>query len=176
MKATTLLTRQHTKAHAALTKLASGKGTKALLNELATELVAHMVIEETIFYPAVREVKKDLILESYEEHALAQLSLKRLLATPLGTEVFEARATTLKELIEHHVEEEEEEMFPKVQDGIDEEELELLGTRMEAMFNQAAEMGLDALVSGLDQNLKSWNQTPKGLPRSKDKSARASDR
>ncbi len=54
----------------------------------------------------------------------------------------------LKELIEHHVKEEEEDMFPKVQKKIDAAELERLGARMQAMFEQAVELGLDALVTG----------------------------
>jgi iron-sulfur cluster repair protein YtfE (RIC family) len=136
MKATTLLTRQHNKALAALKKLASGKGTKEILDEVATELAAHMIIEETIFYPATREVKRDLVLEAYEEHAVAQLALKRLLDCRPGTEVFEARATTLRELIQHHVDEEQDELFPKVEKALDDEMLEELAEEMQVRFDE----------------------------------------
>jgi len=73
-----------------------------------------------------------------------------------------ARATVLKELIEHHIEEEEKEMFPKVQKGIPSEELESLGARMEAMFEKAVEMGLEALVVS-DQSVRSPNGAMNGL-------------
>jgi iron-sulfur cluster repair protein YtfE (RIC family) len=147
MKATSLLEKQHRKVETILKKLGSGKGdTSALLRELADDLAAHMAIEQQIFYPAVRSMKKDLIAESFEEHALAELALKRLLATSPTAESFKAKVTALKELIEHHVEEEEEELFPAVEKKIDEGELENLGKRMKAAFEAALEKGFEALA------------------------------
>ncbi|CAN5294513.1 hemerythrin domain-containing protein [soil metagenome] len=146
MKATTLLIRQHNKSLAALKKLAAGHGTKAILDEVTTDLVAHMIIEETICYPAVREMKKDLILEAYEEHAIAQLSIKRLVATPLDSDQFEARATTLKELIQHHVDEEQDELFPKVEKALGDDGLEALGASMKAKFDEMVPRGWAELL------------------------------
>ena len=102
MKATTLLEKQHRKAKAALKKLTKSYDAAAL-DELASELAAHMVIEETLFYPAVRKVKPDLVAESYEEHAIAQLALRRLLRTPGRDPRFTARATALYDLLEREV-------------------------------------------------------------------------
>lgn len=146
MKATTLLTRQHKKALGALKKLAAGNGTKEILDEVATELVAHMLIEETIFYPVARQAKKDLVLEAYEEHAIAQLALKRLLDCKLDSDVAVARATTLKELIEHHAEEEEDELFPRVEKALGDDVLDELGAKMKVAFETFVAKGWRKLL------------------------------
>lgn len=147
MKATSLLEKQHRKVESLFKQLESGKSEPApLLAELANELVAHMAIEQESFYPAVRQVKEDLILESYEEHAIAELALKRLLSTDPEDISFKARVTTLKELIQHHVEEEEEELFPKVEKAIDEKRLTELGNELEAEFEQRLAEGYEALL------------------------------
>jgi len=147
MKATTLLVKQHTKVKGLFKKLESGKGdSSALLLELANDLAGHMAIEQQIFYPTVRSLKEDLISESFEEHAIAELALKRLLATSPSDATFKAKVTALKELIEHHVEEEEEDLFPVVEKKIDDAQLETLGKRMKTAFDTALERGFEALV------------------------------
>ncbi|WP_437657863.1 hemerythrin domain-containing protein [Sorangium sp. So ce1182] len=147
MKATSLLEKQHRKVESLFKQLESGKSEPApLLAELANELVAHMAIEQESFYPAVRQIKEDLILESYEEHAIAELALKRLLATDPEDISFKARVTTLKELIQHHVEEEEEELFPKVEEAVDEKRLAELGKELKAEFEQRLAEGYEALL------------------------------
>src|ERR1700709_442654 len=112
---TLLLEKQHREVKAIFKKLEDGKGnTKALLQELSDNLAAHMAIEQEIYYPAVKKIDEDLVFESFEEHSLAEIGLKRLLATKKGDDAFDARVTAVKELIEHHVEEEEEDLFPHV--------------------------------------------------------------
>ena len=145
MDAISLLKKHHRKAEAALKKLCRAYDDD-VLDEVASELAAHMVIEETIFYPTVRRVKPDLILESYEEHAIAQFALKRLLATANGDDRFEARAKALLDLIKHHVEEEEKELFPKVQKALDDETLDALGEELEMRFDELVEQGHDAVL------------------------------
>jgi predicted helicase len=116
MKATTLLEQQHKKVKAIFKKLESGRTDAGpLLTELANDLVAHMSIEHELFYPAVVALDHDLISEAFEEHALAEIALKRLLSTDPEDDSFKARVVAAKELIEHHVKEEEEEMFPKAE-------------------------------------------------------------
>ncbi|XXX75227.1 hemerythrin domain-containing protein [Sorangium sp. So ce134] len=147
MKATSLLEKQHRRVESLFKQLESGKSEPALLlAELANELAAHMAIEQESFYPAVRQIKENLILESYEEHAIAELALKRLLSTDPEDVSFKARVTTLKELIEHHVEEEEEELFPKVEDAMDEKRLTELGKQLKAEFEQRLAEGYEALL------------------------------
>lgn len=145
MDAISLLKKHHRKAEAALKKLCRGFD-RETLDELADELAAHMVIEEQTFYPAIRRVKPDLVLESYEEHAVAQLELKRLLACDPDDARFEARATALLDLVKHHVEEEEDELFPRVEKTIDEDVLERLGAEMKETFEELVERGHDAVL------------------------------
>lgn len=156
MNAIDLLKQQHKKTLAVLEKGSKGELDTRESKKAADELVAHMVIEEHIFYPRVRELMKDLVGESFEEHTVARFALARCL-TARGEEQIKARFTVLKELVKHHVDEEEKEMLPKVQKGIPSEELERLGTRMEAMFERAVEMGLEALVTGPTHDLSSPN-------------------
>src|SRR6185369_12176274 len=80
MKATDLLEKQHRKVEAIFKKLEAGRGeAEPLVIELANNLAAHMAIEQEIFYPAALGVDHDGISESLEEHALAELAIKRLL-------------------------------------------------------------------------------------------------
>src|SRR5688572_25140478 len=105
MKATSLLETQHRKVEALFKKLEGGRSEREpLLEDLANNLAAHMAIEQEIFYPAIKEVDEELVHESFEEHSLAELALKRLFVAP-DDEAFKARLTALKELIEHHVSE-----------------------------------------------------------------------
>ncbi len=145
MDAISLLKKHHRKAETALKKLCRSYD-QSTLQQVASELAAHMVIEETIFYPAVRRVKPDLILESYEEHAIAQFALKRLLATPQRDPRFFARATALLELIHTHVQEEENELFPKVEKMIDDETLDDLGERLQQRFHELVEQGYEEVL------------------------------
>lgn len=141
MKATALLEKQHRKVEGIFKKLGSGKGdARALLTELANDLAAHMIIEQEIFYPAVKRLKSDLVLESYEEHAIARFALERVLKTDPSDESFQARVTALKELIEHHVEEEEEDLFPKVEKALG-SSLDELGAAMKERFDEVVELG-----------------------------------
>jgi iron-sulfur cluster repair protein YtfE (RIC family) len=152
MNAIDLLKQQHLKTKAALAKGAEGKLDSRAAKKAADELVAHMVIEEHIFYPRVRQLMKELVGESFEEHTVARFALARCL-TARGDEQVTSRFAVLKELVGHHIQEEEREMLPKVQKGISAEELERLGARMQAMFEQAVAAGLDSLVTGPTQEL-----------------------
>jgi hemerythrin-like domain-containing protein len=147
MKATALLEQQHREVEAIFDRLEQAKGEpSALLTQLANDLAAHIAIEQNLFYPAVREVKSDLIDASFEEHAIAEVALKRLLRTPPSDPSFAARVSTLAELVMHHVEEEEEELLPAVASALGDAELERLGASMEKAFLAARQEGFEALV------------------------------
>jgi hemerythrin-like domain-containing protein len=147
MNAIELLESQHREVEALFEKIEKAKsGRPKLLIELANSLAAHMAIEQDIFYPAVKEVDSDLVNESYEEHSLAEVALKRLLATEPDDEAFDARVTALKELIEHHVEEEEKELFPSVEKVLEAKTLEKLGAVMEPRFDEVLKSGFEAAV------------------------------
>ncbi|MEY4545023.1 MAG: hypothetical protein RL685_1218 [Pseudomonadota bacterium] len=171
MKATALLESQHRKVEALFKKLEGGRSDpRATLEELANSLAAHMAIEQDIFYPRIKEVDAGVVNESYEEHAVAELTLKRLLMTDPEEEAFMARVTTLKELIEHHVEEEEKELFPAVEKKVDEEVLAQLGKEMKARFDEVFAAGFaEAVPKGMAKT--SSDVSKKELSKRKTKSA-----
>ena len=137
MNATRLLEQQHREVEALFAKLEmGGKDARATAKELAQNLLAHMVIEQAIFYPDVNEADEDGVHEAYEEHHIARTQINRLLATEADDETFKAKVIALKELIEHHVKEEEKELFPKVRKKIPEERLTTLGAAMKKEFEQ----------------------------------------
>jgi iron-sulfur cluster repair protein YtfE (RIC family) len=142
ISATELLKKQHRKVERALGQLERGTGdAEALLAQIADDLAAHMAIEHEILYPAAAEVDAELVSEAFEEHALAEIALKRLLACEPGVEIFQARVSVLKELIKHHVEEEEETLFPKLQRKIGQRRLDELGLEMKQRFDELVEVG-----------------------------------
>ena len=93
----------------------------------------HARIEEEILYPTLEEYEetRDISLEAYEEHALVKQLLEELAAAPKDDERWTAKFTVLKENVEHHVEEEEGEMFKKARKVLGEDEIENLGDRLQ---------------------------------------------
>ena len=116
----------------------AAKGRDELLARLKEELDLHTKIEEEIFYPALEDSKetRDITLEAYEEHRLVKQLLSELEAAPKDTEEWTAKFTVLKENVEHHVEEEEGEMFPKARKALSEDEIETLGDRIQEAKKQ----------------------------------------
>jgi len=100
-----------------------------LFARLKEALDLHARIEEEMFYPALKESEetREITLEAYEEHRLIKQLLGELEAEPKDTEEWTAKFTQLKENIEHHVAEEEGEMFKKAQRVLSKEEIEALG-------------------------------------------------
>jgi hypothetical protein len=140
MKATDLLKRQHREVRALFKKVHSAddpRMRRRLMTEIASSLQGHTAIEEEIFYPAVRSLEtrkaEEMILEAFEEHHVVKLVLAELPRVNPEDERFEAKMTVLSELVEHHVEEEEKEMF-KLAQKLGKDELDDLGERMEARF------------------------------------------
>ncbi|HEY4291860.1 hemerythrin domain-containing protein [Luteibacter sp.] len=108
----------------------------SLLREIQINLKAHTTIEEEIFYPAFKEAGKKaeakMYFEALEEHRAAEdLVMPDLLDTDPASVEFSGRAKVLKELIEHHADEEEKEMFKDAKALMSREELTELGVRME---------------------------------------------
>jgi hemerythrin superfamily protein len=141
MDAITLLKNDHDVVEELLTELAGStsravKKRTGLLEQIRVELKAHTTIEEEIFYPAfkARGDQSDddkMYFEALEEHrAAGELVLPDLLATPVGSDQFSGRAKVLKELVTHHADEEEQEMFPRARKLLDKAELSALGEQM----------------------------------------------
>lgn len=103
--------------------------------QIKAELDVHAHIEEAIFYPKLveegDEELKDIVLEGIEEHRQAKMFLRELANLTDDSEKFKPKLQVLMEDIEHHVQEEEGEMFEMVQKQFDEATLEELGTQME---------------------------------------------
>jgi hemerythrin superfamily protein len=147
MDAIELLESQHREVEALFEKFEKAgenarKTKEKLCREISDQLAVHAEIEEKLFYPESKtDETEDMLREAVEEH----LSVKRVLADLLETEVtdeqFDARMKVLKEQIEHHVEEEEEELFPKVKKALSEDELEDLGARMEELAEEVVARG-----------------------------------
>lgn len=110
------------------------KTREELFAKLKMELDVHAQIEETILYPVLKEIEKtrDITLEGIEEHRLVKQLLAELENAPVDTEQWTAKLTVLKENVEHHVEEEEGEMFKSARSALSKEEVEQLTARIEA--------------------------------------------
>jgi hemerythrin-like domain-containing protein len=112
-----------------------------LLHQIEVNLKAHTTIEEEIFYPAFKAAgdkeEAKMYFEALEEHRAAEdLVLPDLMGTDPACDQFSGRAKVLKELIEHHIEEEEQEMFKDAKKLLSKEELTELGARMEQRKNE----------------------------------------
>jgi hypothetical protein len=140
MKATDLLKKQHREVKALFKKIEkteNGRERRRLMNEIATNLEAHTAIEEEMFYPAIRGLEtqkaEEMVMEAFEEHHVVKLVLAELPKVNPEDERFEAKMTVLSELVEHHVEEEEKEMF-KLAQKLGKDELSELAEQMEERF------------------------------------------
>ena len=101
--------------------------------KIADKLAVHAAIEEKHFYPAAKSREtEDQLMEAVEEHLSVKRIIADLLAQETDEETLEAKVKVLQEQIEHHVEEEEEELFPRVEKLLGEETLEALEQEMTA--------------------------------------------
>jgi hemerythrin-like domain-containing protein len=137
MDALTMLKTDHDKVKDLLEDLdaTTERGVKTrgeLFATLKGELTVHEIIEEEIFYPALKTHPKavDIVLEGYEEHHVVDVLMGELESLDVSDETWGAKASVMKENIEHHIEEEEGDMFKKARQVFDRQELEDLGERM----------------------------------------------
>lgn len=117
-----------------LLETASGKRKLDVFKRIKSELEVHTHIEETIFYPVLEKPEEthDLTLEAYEEHNVVKTLLAELSGAKSATDEWQAKAKVLRENVEHHVDEEENELFDKADNALSDEEIESLGERMAA--------------------------------------------
>lgn len=107
----------------------------ALFQQLADSLAAHSTIEEKILYPAAYTGDaKEMLEEAVEEHLAAKRTIADLLKMQPSDDQFDAKVKVLKEQIEHHVGEEEGELFEAMREQMSEEELSTYGSQMEQMY------------------------------------------
>lgn len=158
MKATELLKQQHrevSRLFQAIEDTEDRAEKKSYFLQLASNLVAHDGIERKIFYPACEDALglDDLLGEALVEHGVIEFSLYQA-NQAIGEDDFDYKVTVLKELVEHHVEEEEKEFFPKVEKALGGERLEALGDELDEAFQQEREGDyLEPLFENLRQVL-----------------------
>jgi hemerythrin superfamily protein len=135
MTAIEMLKKQHREVAAMFDRLEAAKSAsqrRQIFDAIADALAVHATIEERHFYPAVKnKATEELLLEAVEEHLEMKRAIAELLQLDAGDKSFEAQAMMLRDEVEQHVEEEESELFPKVEELFDEETLESLADAME---------------------------------------------
>jgi len=137
--AITLLKDDHEKVKGIFEKLEptterAVKTREELFAKLKLELDVHAHIEETIFYPVLKQEAetRKITLEGYEEHHVVKMLLGELEAMPVGSEQWTAKLKVLQENVEHHVEEEETDMFKSAREVLEKSQLVELGAQMAA--------------------------------------------
>jgi hemerythrin-like domain-containing protein len=111
-----------------------------IVDRILEALTVHTYIENEVMYPEVRELLpavEDDVLESYEEHHVADVLCMELAAMKPGDERFDAKTTVLIESVTHHIEEEEGEWFPKVREALGRKQLQEIGARMVELREKA---------------------------------------
>ena len=175
-KATQLLRQDHKKVEGLFNKCEQAKGMEAkrrLAMQVMTELEIHAQLEEEIFYRAVKRAidETDLVDEAVQEHKEAKsliAQIKKMQGQDIGADEFESKFSELVEAVQHHVEEEEGEMFPKVEDS----ELDLAGLGSE-MTNRKKELMQEMGGASAERRPKAKSKTK---TKSKTKSSRTKSR
>jgi hemerythrin-like domain-containing protein len=114
------------------------KGRREILKALTSELNVHEAIEEQVLYPALEPHAEahDIVLESFQEHHVADMQIKELHEVATNDEQWGAKFKVLKESVEHHISEEENRMFPAARGVLPKEELLALGAKMRALKSE----------------------------------------
>ncbi|HYD08918.1 MAG TPA: hemerythrin domain-containing protein [Acidimicrobiales bacterium] len=118
---------------------------KLLATTIVEELTVHMAVEEEIFYPAISgktEDIEDTVYEGFEEHHVGKVLVDELSQMEAGSKEWATKVGVLIEVTEHHMEEEESDMLPKVRNATSAEVREKLGLRM---YERAVELGAPPL-------------------------------
>ena len=145
MKATELLKQQHEEVKALYARYEQADDDdekQALFEEIADNLAAHAAIEERIFYPAAySDDLEDALREAVEEHLAVKREIADLLGMTPEDEQFDAKMKVLMEMVDHHVEEEENELLKRAAKQLGDDRLEQLGDEMEEMFEDLMSEG-----------------------------------
>lgn len=144
MDALDLLTADHQRVRGLFHRFnAARKGDEGdaieLAGQIAEEVAVHTAIEEEVFYPALRGAGgalDELVDESLQEHHVVKVLLEELDGTEAGGDEWSAKLSVIIENVEHHAEEEEQELFPKVRQAMGREALEELAARLDAAKGQ----------------------------------------
>ena len=146
MDAIDLLEQQHeavTEMMDELKESSPGRERNETFKKLQHSLLAHMVIEEELFYPALvsRTENGEPVAEGYEEHSGARVSLTRCSRALKEDDLFKVRIGVLKEMFSHHVKGERGAILPEAKKLLPDDEREKLGMKMETMFEKVSKSG-----------------------------------
>ena len=145
MKATTLLERQHRNLQQLCEAVERGSVSirESLLPQLAGDLVAHIAVERELFYPAISTALHDevWVVQGRARHLQASDALDRALDSALEGEEFTAAIADLRALVELHAEEEEEVLFPRVEQALEVAAMRDLARRMMTLYHAKVEAG-----------------------------------
>lgn len=165
MKATEIIEQQHRTVEDLFEQFEQADGRKKprIFEQIAKNLVAHDAIEREIFYPACEAGlgDEDVLGEALVEHGLVEFAIFTA-DSKRGSDELESHVTVLKELVMHHVKEEEGELLPRAERELDEERLEELGKALEDGFSEALRADFRvALRDALSQVLDGKTRTAK---------------
>lgn len=148
MKATRVLELQHQQVTTLINQLLRRRVDRnRIVNELADAIAAHELIEEEILYPVARSVQSAVIDHSVEEHDVLAIEVQRLLATPRNAREFDVRLSVIRTMLQHHLNIEENAVFPTIDQILSPQQNELLGRRLEARFNQVLPAGSQQILA-----------------------------
>ena len=156
MDALALLTGDHNRVRGLFTKFKDAKESEnteemaTAATKILTELDVHATIEEDVFYPTVKDISdetSETVDEGIEEHHVVKTLMGEIEGLEPGDDQWVAKMTVLIENVEHHAEEEEQELFPKVRKAMDAAALEALAERLEA---RKAELGAPTMADKID--------------------------
>src|SRR5581483_7369989 len=123
---------------------------QSIAQKVMTELTVHTTIEEQVFYPSIKgrsDEISEMVDEAMQEHHVAKMLMQELTSVEPGGDDWVAKMQVLIENVDHHAEEEEQEMFTKVRGAMDSNELESLGARLES---QKRQLGAPTAKDNLD--------------------------
>ena len=140
---------------------------RAVIGKIVQSLTVHAQMEEAIFYPALRKAggkeERDSVLEAAEEHGVVKDLIAKIEQSRGRDETLTAKVTVLKELVQHHVREEESTIFDEAKDKLGDERLQRLGEEMQRFKQRALKAGSGANRSAAAE--KAARGTPSAAPR-----------
>ncbi|XXT19331.1 hemerythrin domain-containing protein [Sorangium sp. So ce429] len=135
MKATQLLKGQHREAERLFNLALSGIGdVRRVTDELTKHLLAHMLAEQVVLFPELLAIEPDLVGGACEEHTVARFEIRRVVNTAPEDPSFRAKLGALRDLVMHHVDEEERELLPRMEAELTDDTNERLGQQMLELF------------------------------------------
>jgi hemerythrin-like domain-containing protein len=125
-----------------------------LFSRLKRELEIHERMEEEVLYPALKEHPRtrEIAFEGFEEHHVVDTILGELERTPVSDETWTAKFTVVRENLEHHIDEEENEMFPAARRILSDDELEQIGDRMAEIKELGQQLAAGRPIAGLGRH------------------------